>query len=137
MTDCVLDTHIWIWLGRNDEALGPKLGNSLQRTAASGRLLVPAISVWELGMLASKGRIALNQSVQSWVRAALAPGWIDVVPLSPDIAIECTQLPGTITGDPADRMIAATARTLDLPLATRDKRLRAYAQQGHLRLLEE
>jgi PIN domain nuclease of toxin-antitoxin system len=53
-------------------------------------------------------------------------------PFTPDIAIAASCLPGRIHGDPADRMIVATARRLDIPVVTRDTRILAYARHGHV-----
>jgi PIN domain nuclease of toxin-antitoxin system len=58
-----------------------------------------------------------------------------VVPLTPEIALESTRLPAPFHGDPADRIIAATARRFSARLLTKDRKLLAYGRQGHLTLL--
>jgi PIN domain nuclease of toxin-antitoxin system len=132
----LLDTHYWIWLqeGAVAEISEPEQA-AIQGAARMGRLLLSAISVWELGMLESKGRLRLNKSCDQWVDEALATPGLLLMPLSPRISIDSTRLPGAFHGDPADRIIAATARSAGVRLATRDRALRSYAESGHLRVL--
>ena len=98
-------------------------------------LLVSAITPWEIAMLVSKGRLALDRDVGEWVKAALALPGIRLEPLSPEIAIASTRLPGTIHADPADRIIVATVRQVGAILLTEDQRLLDYGAAGHLRTL--
>ena len=92
------------------------------------------ISVWELGLLESKGRVHLHTSCAQWVEDALAMPGLTLAPLTPTIAIESTRLPGSFHGDPADRIIVATARTMGARLLTSDKNIRAYGRQRHVLL---
>jgi PIN domain nuclease of toxin-antitoxin system len=59
------------------------------------------------------------------------PG-IRPAPFTPDIAIDASNLPGEMHGDPADQMIVATARHLGVPVVTRDTRILTYARRGHM-----
>lgn len=130
----VLDTHAWIWLVQGNAArLGPVSRASMSQAGSAGRIRVPAISVWEVGMLVAKGRLQLAMPCAQWVRAALSATGIALAPLSPEVALESTCLPGDFHGDPADRMIAATARVADAVLVTVDAKLLAYADAGYLR----
>ena len=86
---------------------------------------VCAISCWEVAMLARKGWLELDRSVTVWLKQALAQPRITLLPLTPDIAVEAAGLQGTFPGDPADCLIAATARHHRAALLTRDVRLRA------------
>ncbi|MBI2504540.1 MAG: PIN domain-containing protein [Candidatus Latescibacteria bacterium] len=63
-----------------------------------------------------------------------APG-ISLAPLTPEIALASSRLPGELPGDPADRIIVATARILNATLVTRDKKIIAYSKQGHVSVL--
>ncbi len=110
----VLDTHAWIWLSAGD----PR-GQSLR--AFQGQAIISAISVWEVAMLESKGRLSLKPDVESWIQSNLS---LPVVlePISPTIAVESCRLPD-FHGDPADRLIVATAYTLGLPLITADEKI--------------
>jgi PIN domain nuclease of toxin-antitoxin system len=131
----LLDTHIWIWLqAGGGKPLGRDTRDAIRRAANGGRLLLSAISVWELGMLEAKGRVKLHLPCSDWVAKALATPGLTLVQLTPQIAIESSRLPGSLQSDPADRIIAATARCMGASLVTFDEKLRSYAQDGHLRL---
>lgn len=65
-------------------------------------------------------------SLEEWFEAALAYPAIRLLPLTPEIAVESTRLPGDFHKDPADQIIVATARIYDCPLITSDKRIRHY-----------
>ena len=134
MNDYALDTHVLIWLTRGEDKLGTASRRKFQdATEAGGTLFVPAIVIWELGLLAAKGRISLTKPPTAWVEEALAPDWIALAPLTPEIALEANDLPGTFHANPADRLIVATARVLGLALATRDANIIEYASYGHVR----
>jgi PIN domain nuclease of toxin-antitoxin system len=132
----VLDTHIWIWLMEGAPDLRPRLRKRIDAVAREGELLVPAISVWEVGMLEAKGRITFDQDCAAWVKDALSAPGIRLVPLDPDIAVASTRLPGEFHGDPADRIIVATARAHACELATADADIVRYAKTGHLHVIE-
>jgi PIN domain nuclease of toxin-antitoxin system len=82
---------------------------------------VSAISLWEIAMLVSKGRLAIPGPLLPWFQEALSREKIRLVPITPAIAVISGALP--IHGDPADRLIAATALDFDCPLATVDGNL--------------
>jgi PIN domain nuclease of toxin-antitoxin system len=83
----------------------------------------------------AKGRLSMSCSVQSWVRQALALPGVQLAPLSPDIALESAALPSVFHGDPADRIIVATARIFDARLVTRDEKILTYASEGWVNVL--
>jgi len=86
-------------------------------------------------MLEAKGRISLSRPVDDWVQAALhAPG-VRLLPLSPEIAIGSTRLPGVPRGDPVDRILMASARHLGGQLATCDREILNYSKGGQLKVL--
>jgi PIN domain nuclease of toxin-antitoxin system len=135
LTPLLIDTHYWIWLqaGNNHRLKSPDL-ELINNAAAHGDLHLSVMSVWEVAMLESKGRIRLHPSCAQWVEEALAMPGMTLVPFTPAIAIESTRLPGTFHGDPADRIIVSTARALKARLLTSDKNIRAYARQRHVTL---
>ena len=97
---------------------------------------VSPITAWEFGLLASKGRLAITVPVRSWLGNLMqTPGlkWAD---LSPDVLLASNALPGQVQGDPADRIIVATAREFGMRLVTRDRRILDYADKGHVMALE-
>jgi PIN domain nuclease of toxin-antitoxin system len=131
----VLDTHIWIWLMCGDTRLLPAEVSIIESAAQVGDLFVPAISVWEVGMLSKKNRISLSLPCTQWVREALNRSGTQLVPLSPEIALESSFLPGDFHGDPADRIVVATARVLEGELITHDRKIIEYARGGHVNVL--
>jgi PIN domain nuclease of toxin-antitoxin system len=121
MKDLLLDTHVWIWISIDDRrSLSRKARNMLD--APSGRKWISAISCWELAKLAERGRIVFSIPVLTWIRRSLLENKIQVAELSPEIAVESTQLAG-FHRDPADQIIAATSRVLGMPLLTADANL--------------
>lgn len=82
------------------------------------------MSVLELADLVERGRIELGLPTRSWIRAAISQERVEILPLSPEIAVDAAQL--SFVGDPFDRVIYATARANDAPLVTRDERIRAF-----------
>ncbi|HXA65720.1 MAG TPA: type II toxin-antitoxin system VapC family toxin [Bryobacteraceae bacterium] len=118
------------------DRLSRRAVSALRDAESAGNLRVSVISVWELGMLEQHGRVALPMNIRSWVEEALSKPGISLAPLTPEIAIESSNLPGNLPGDPADRIIVATARAWNATLLTKDKRLIEYSRQRHVRVLE-
>ena len=134
MHSLLLDTHIFVWLIAKNGQLTQKDKDRIEAcTQSEGKILVSAISIWEIGMLSQKGRLTMQEPVLQWVKEAIEAPYIQLVPLSPEIAIESCQLPGEFHGDPADRILVATSRVLNVPLLTRDNHIRTYAQGGYLK----
>lgn len=129
----LLDTHVWVWLVTGDVALGTQARRRIEDAASGGQLLVSAISVWEVGMLERKGRLRFAVPVEQWVHAALTLPGITSVQIDAQIALEAAQLPGEFHGDPADRLLVATARRGGMVIATRDEKMMAYSQAGFVR----
>ncbi|HEX9105623.1 MAG TPA: type II toxin-antitoxin system VapC family toxin [Longimicrobiales bacterium] len=133
----VLDTHVWIWLvDGSRSALSPEALAVLAQAGQAGLLRVSAISVWEVALLEARGRIRLSRTVAEWVRAALRAPGVELLPLTPEIAMDSTRLPGAAHGDPADRILVASARALGGRLATCDGAIVAYAGMGHVAVLD-
>ena len=134
MSALLLDTHVWLWYAEGvADRLRPASVRKLEEARRGDGLMVSAISVWEFGMHAARGRIQLAVPLRDWVERALAAPGIRLAPLDAAVAAESTLLPGELQGDPADRFLVATARTYGVALATRDEGILAYARQGFLR----
>jgi PIN domain nuclease of toxin-antitoxin system len=116
----LLDTHIWIWWLLPNSPLPDRERQGLDRVAAGSGMYLPAICQWESQMLHAKGRIELPLPFPLWLRRATAPDMLTVLPLDAEAVIAIGEVPDSFHGDPADRMIVATARAHDLPLATHD-----------------
>jgi PIN domain nuclease of toxin-antitoxin system len=121
----VLDTHIWIWWSAESARLPKKTATALGRSVELG---VPTICCWEVAMLVSKGRLTLSMDVLDWLQLALERPKIQLLPLTPEVSAMSMQLPGTFHGDPADRLIVATALTLKQKLATQDQAIRDWGR---------
>ena len=120
----VLDTHVWLWwlLGQTD--LPKTQRRALDSQAASNPPVLPAVCVWEAQMLHAKGRLTLDVPFARWLLEATQPAIVRVAPLTVEVVLELDSLPASFHGDPADRLIVATARVLKLPLATQDTGIR-------------
>ena len=120
----VFDTHIWLRASAGDPQLG-------ELRSFRGTAIVPAISVWEVAMLASKGRVELKPDADRWIRENLQPP-VRLEPLHPEISLESCRLED-FHGDPADRLIVATALVLGAPLITADRQIIGWNER-HARL---
>ena len=131
----VLDTHVWIWLVTGNRRLsGTKLLELLERESRKDGLLVPAICAWEAAMLSEKGRLQLLEPAEKWIFRALSARGLNMLALTPDIACESVRLPGSFHGDPADRLITASARIVGAKIATFDRQILSYAEQGYVEI---
>ena len=132
----VLDTHVWIWLLNGEKYLkNSKSLSYIDNAVRYSNIRVSAISVWEVGMLESKGRIKFPMKCMDWVNKALSVPGISLAPITPEIAIESSRLPGKFNGDPADRIIISTVRKLGAILITHDKEIISYAKKQYLRVV--
>lgn len=133
----LLDTHVWIWLV---EGVTSRLGRTalrrIERASAGGRLRLSVISVWEIAMLQCKGRVQCLPTLDDWVDINLRAPGLQLSDLTAQIAIDSSRLPDLAHGDPADRIIIATARRLPATLVTRDRAMLRYARSGHLAALD-
>lgn len=136
MSGILLDTHAWLWLMSGSRRLGQKAQRLIQQAAEKNRLSVSAISIREIAVLVSKGKISLDRDVSEWVADALSVPGVQIAQLTPDIAIASTRLPGHINQDPADQILVATARHFQLALMTADSNLLDYSGQGHLKAVD-
>jgi PIN domain nuclease of toxin-antitoxin system len=127
----ILDTHIWIWWVHGADELPESYRRAIEHHESSG-IGVSAISCWEIAKLVEKGRLRLPCPLDHWFALALNYPGIQLIPLSPEIAVESTQLPSPFHNDPADQIIVATARIYECALLTVDMKIRDYA---HVQLL--
>lgn len=96
---------------------------------------VSSITAWEIGLLSAGGRLPSTAPPLRYFEEFTSLPGIRVEALTPAILVETSFLPPPIHRDPADRMIIATARTLDLTVMTSDRLILAYADRGHVRAL--
>jgi PIN domain nuclease of toxin-antitoxin system len=128
----LLDTCAAIWLMNGD----PISAESRTAIAAAQTqnlgVFVSPISAWEIATLAARNRIQLTLNPETWFASLLRLPGVRLAPMTPGILIASAFLPGSPPRDPADRIIAATARGLDQNVITRNGELTKYAASGHL-----
>lgn len=120
----VLDTHMWVWWLTPQSPLTRAERLALDRSAENRELHISAISLWEVQLLHAKQRLQLPTSFAEWIVRAADPRLVAVLPLDVDVVIASDELPQAFHGDPADRLIVATARAHAMPLATHDAAIR-------------
>jgi PIN domain nuclease of toxin-antitoxin system len=116
----ILDTHAWIWWTSESTNLSEKAAATIKNASQIG---IPAICCWELAMLESKKRIGLKMDAQVWIDLALQNEKVQLIPLSPEIAVLSTRLPEDFHGDPADRLIVASSLVYKAPLISKDSKI--------------
>ena len=133
----LLDTHVWLWLACGVQGkISPATLRTIEQAGKRRALLVSIISVWEIALLESKGRIVLPMPMQNWIARALSTPEIKLLGLDqPEIAMDSCHLPEAFHADPADRFLVATARANNATLVTADKRILAYSKLGHVKAL--
>lgn len=123
----VLDTHALVWWVSDPDRLGAKARRSIDREVEAGETLrVSAISVWEIAMLTSAGRLELTMDVDSWLARVEALPALEFIPVDNRIAVRSVSLDDFPHRDPADRIIVATALGLGATLATADERIHSW-----------
>jgi PIN domain nuclease of toxin-antitoxin system len=130
MNDLLLDTCALLWL-----ANGAEMSAESRAALASRSLHVSPISAWEIANLVRKSRLAIASPVARWFRQVVAMMAAGTPQLTIEILSNSCDLPGSPPGDPADRIIIATAREADLTIVTRDKEILEYSRAGHVRTL--
>ena len=121
----VLDTQAWIWWVQERQRLSVS-----QREAIISNeddvIGISAISCREIAKLVEYGRLPLVADLPEWFEIALGFPGVTLLPLTPDIAIEATSLPGDFHRDPADQIIVATARLNECLLVSSDREIINY-----------
>ncbi len=134
----LLDTCAVIWLA-NGDPLSRQATKRVVQAGLSGGVFVSPVSAWEVGLLANPrgGRRALRflPDPRSWFAWVMAGPGIRQATLAPEIAIDASYLPDDPHGDPADRLLIATARHLGVSIVTRDTKIIAYAAQGFVQAI--
>ncbi len=120
----LLDTHVWVWWLTPGSPLSAVERDALDKLGVCGEISVAAITLWEAQMLHAKDRLELPVNFPEWIRRAASPDVVAVLPLDTEVVLALDALPAAFHGDPADRLIVATARAHDLPLATHDTGIR-------------
>ncbi|WP_420239401.1 type II toxin-antitoxin system VapC family toxin [Telmatobacter bradus] len=131
----LLDTHVLVWSLEEGPRLGMACKQLINQAAHQNKLVLSAITPWEIALLVSKGRLNLSRDVMDWMDLALSKPGLTLIPLAPAIAVSSTRLPFEMHSDPADRILVATARQLGATLVTADRALLALGEAGNYRAL--
>jgi len=135
MQPLLLDTCAALWITQ-DEPVAPEAAGAMHAAHREGApTYISPITAWEVGLLAARNRLNFLVTPQRWFQRLLEVPGVRLADMSPDLLIASSFLPGRPPRDPADRIIAATARDLGAMLITRDRTLLAYGEAGHISVL--
>ena len=118
------DTNVWLWAVQGSPRLSKACRAALE--SERGRVYISAISIWEVGMYASRKKGLQGSAMQNWIEDALSIRELSIFELTPRVVCESMDLPSFDHNDPADRLVVATARILQCPLLTSDRRILDY-----------
>ena len=117
----LLDTHVLVWLAEGSQRLGNRTKKLIDGSFNVDGVMVSAISFWEIAMLIRKNRLHMEMDLDSWRDELISMGLVELG-ITGEIGIKAAGL-ANFHGDPADRLIAATALKHSLTLVTADKKL--------------
>ncbi len=129
----LLDTCAALWLTQ-EAPLSDLAEAALVKASADDAIFVSSITAWEVGLLVARGRLALSRPPLEWFEVLIDSG-AKLAPMPPAVLVASSNLPAQPPRDPADRIIAATARAFGYRLVTRDRELLRYGAEGHLHVI--
>lgn len=132
----ILDTHVLLWALLQPDELSKDVKQYISSAQEKGQLFICSISLWEIAMLKLKKRINIYEPIKDFLESITDINGLLVKDISSDIAAESISLTDDFHGDPADRIIVATARCLGATLLTRDQKILAWANLGHIKSIK-
>jgi PIN domain nuclease of toxin-antitoxin system len=123
----LLDTHVAVWWLAESPGLSNAAKRAIRKHSAPGQIAISAISVLEIVTAVRRGRLQFTVPVEQWLMDMRCIPEVRLEPVSAEIAALAGSLPEPMHGDPADRLIVATASVLGMPLVTADEKLRSLA----------
>lgn len=133
--DLLLDTCAAIWMAQGAYMEPAALAAMREANANRRPLRLSLVTAWELGLLEKRGRAVMAAPVSTVFQTFLKLPGVQQQQMTAEILIDSSLLPGDLHGDPADRILIATARSLDLTILTRDRLILDYAARGYVRAL--
>jgi PIN domain nuclease of toxin-antitoxin system len=124
----VIDTHVLVWWQAKSMKLSRKAEKALKATSHETPALVSTMSLFEIVTAVRRGRLDLAVPIDVWIADAVILPELHFEPVTPEIARVAGNIGESLHGDPADRIIAATAMVFGVPLVTADERLRAWRE---------
>ena len=124
----VFDTHVFLWYMEENPKLSTKFLNSIERLHKFSPVLISPLTLWEISLLAERGRIVLEMDCLDWIEKALLWPGCQLAPITPQIAVLSNRLPGNIHKDPVDRMLIATSFENKAVLVTCDEAILEYGK---------
>jgi PIN domain nuclease of toxin-antitoxin system len=128
----LLDTCATIWLVNGDPMTAQSRAAIGAAQVSGAGVCVSPISAWEIAALVARSCLLLALSPEAWFGRLVALPGVRLAVMPPEVLMASAFLPGSPPRDPADRIIAATARAYDQAIVTRDGELTLYAQSGHI-----
>jgi PIN domain nuclease of toxin-antitoxin system len=123
----LLDSHVWVWTVSGDESLGWNAKALVRERSRHHAVAVSGISFWELAVKAAKGALEFSPDVRSWLASASRIPGVGVIDVDRDLMVRASLLDWS-HGDPADRMLVATAISHQVELVTADRAILEYAR---------
>jgi len=131
-SNLLLDTCAVIWMA-GDLPLDPEAERQISNAFSNNETItVSAVTAWELGLLSRRGRLPTAKPPFELFERFTNRSGVSVAPVTPAMFIDSSFLPGDFHSDPADRIVVATARALELTVVTRDSAILDYAQRGYV-----
>lgn len=124
----VLDTHALVWWVTDARDLSARARRVIQTAVRRGPAVASAISIFEIATAVRRERLKLQVSLDQWLRDLRILPDLRLEPVTADIAQLAGTLEPALPGDPADRIIVATAIELKAKLVTADTRLQQSAR---------
>jgi PIN domain nuclease of toxin-antitoxin system len=118
----LLDTHVVIWLAQDYGRISTKAQSAIEEARNNSSLAISGITLFEIALLASRGRISLIPDVETVLPEIERR--FTVFSITANIAMQAFELPANYPKDPVDRIIGATALIEDIPLLTADRAIR-------------
>jgi PIN domain nuclease of toxin-antitoxin system len=119
----LLDTHVVYWAAAEPKRLSRAAARAIGKASGAGGLWIASVTLYELAGIVKSGRVRGGSSPQGLVEAMVDAVRAGVHEITPEIAVLAQHFPDDFPRDPMDRLIAATARSLGIPLVTRDERM--------------